>query len=143
MGVISTSGGEERARVGVDGRFEAQCVDVELPRGGDVADLQVYVANLAGAVGAGSNRCFIQVPAQVLVRVQEDGIHLDLTVVVLPVFAVAVHVQFDPVTFRVGEIEGFADQVVTGAHEPAAGVLGGSIHRGGHTLSVLAHERGV
>src|SRR5690606_8730643 len=46
--VVATGGGEDRAGMTAGGGLEAEGVDIEAPRGLDVADLQVHVADDPG-----------------------------------------------------------------------------------------------
>src|SRR5690606_36027681 len=82
--VVAAGRGEQGARMGADGGLEAEGVDVEAAGGAHVADLQVDVADDAGAHARGGADLVGQVLGEVLVRVDEQGVHRDLAVRPLP-----------------------------------------------------------
>ena len=110
--MVIAAGAEESGPLPGCNDVEAKDAMVELDRFLHVGNLQVHMA------GAGARRervrrvrLALRFPKQVL-QVQGVGCHPDSAVIPPPLVTRPVAVDFDPIAVRVGEIQGFADQVV-------------------------------
>ena len=141
--VVAARGNEQGLPVPAGGLLEAQGLDVEVMRGPHVAYLEVDMPDAGARLMLSCHRSFAQVLLEVALRRERQAVHNDRTAVPLPSGARLVVVELDPVALGVGEVEGFADQVVGTADEGVGFVLRGRGNGCSERGLVFEEQRGV